>query len=49
VDSNAGLGGLTSCITLANGENNMTVDAGVVLSQPISCEGLVINPASTTP
>lgn len=43
LDSDAGLSGVTSCITLAEGENNMTVDAGVLLEQLISCEGLTLS------
>jgi uncharacterized repeat protein (TIGR01451 family) len=43
VDSDAGLGGITNCITLAEGENNMTIDAGVYIEQPVSCEWLILN------
>ncbi len=46
LDSDAGLNGVTNCIELKEGENNMTVDAGVVLDQPISCEWLTISPGT---
>jgi hypothetical protein len=40
LDSDAGLNGVTNCIELKEGEANLTVDAGVYLEQPVSCEGL---------
>jgi hypothetical protein len=37
---------VTNCIELKEGESNMTVDAGVVLNQPVSCEGMVLSTTS---
>jgi uncharacterized repeat protein (TIGR01451 family) len=48
VDSDAGLNGVTNCIELKEGENNTTVDAGVYLEQPVSCEWLTLSTTNIT-
>jgi uncharacterized repeat protein (TIGR01451 family) len=48
LDSDAGLNGVTNCIELKEGEVNMTVDAGVYLEQPVSCEWLTLSTTSIT-
>lgn len=37
-DSNAGVGGVSSCVMLADGESNLTIDAGVYYAGGTSCD-----------
>lgn len=44
IDSNPGPTGVTSCINLT--ADDLTIDAGLILHQPVSCESLTIDKTS---